>query len=897
MNDQFIPSEVHHNLPQPDYRAFIGRKREIDVILRLLRPYPASRHYLIAIEGIGGIGKSALALEVAHQCQRDQDASVPEERFDAIIWVSAKQTVLTAQGITPHAQSLRTLKDIYITISITLGREDILRAPAQEQDELVRQALAQRRTLLIVDNLESFNDEGVMAFLRELPAPTKAIMTTRRRLFDGAYPIRLAGMSWDDAKTLIKLECQTRALTLTDEQIRKLYDFTGGLPLALIWSIAQIGFGYSVDSVLERLNKPTDSSLLRFVYENAVAHIRGTDAHKLLMALALYEDDATRETIGFLAGLGDDVLSRDEGLAILEQLSLVNRSGTDFSLMPLARFFVRSELSDPYFQRLAEAEWSSKNVETRMNQFERTWNLVSEKPSDSWPDSHLTRFEVFSRQFQESINPNNCVSISEPSFITSGEFIVYNIDAKYPFRDTLLPSSLPLVFFVGEKLTDHNVQRLIHTLRQAMDPHPRTQLALFVAPFLEDLQDSRSFCRDRVRTVFGFDIVIASRMQLQQIFVDAEPDRALRQAIISDVSLLSISPFIITGLTPDNMFFGRESELRLIVERCDSVSYAIVGGRRVGKSSLLSRLHRIRLPNAGFRTIYHDCSITPTYDLFLSAPIYNWRPEPPVNAPMTFGDLLQSPSDDRPLILILDEADKLIPADRAINWRLFSAFRALVNSGRAQVILSGERTLREALQDSSSPLFNFPNEMLIGRLDFHAVEDLVIRPMKQLEIKLENEKAIVDRIWSFTSGHPNVVQRLCHRLMERLDKEDIRRITSEDVIAITESIRFQREDFLSTYWEAATPLERIVSLVMADDKDVRNLSAVRQALAERCGMHPKARDIDSALQRLVDLRSILERAPNGYAFAVEAFPRVVAGTITLNDMLETLSEEYEEQGE
>ena len=57
-------------------------------------------------------------------------------------------------------------------------------------------------------------------------------------------------------------------------------------------------------------------------------------------------------------------------------------------------------------------------------------------------------------------------------------------------------------------------------------------------------------------------------------------------------------------------------------------------------------------------------------------------------------------------------------------------------------------------------------------------------------------------------------------------------------------------------------------------------------------MRPKAREVDDALQRLVDLRSIPKRTPTGYEFAVTAFPRVVAGTMTLEDMLEVWVEDY-----
>jgi hypothetical protein len=169
--------------------------------------------------------------------------------------------------------------------------------------------------------------------------------------------------------------------------------------------------------------------------------------------------------------------------------------------------------------------------------------------------------------------------------------------------------------------------------------------------------------------------------------------------------------------------------------------------------------------------------------------------------------------------------------------------------------------------------------------------------MKQLEIELAEEKAIVNRVWAFTSGHPNIVQRLCRRLIEQLNEQDTRRIAIDDVDAVIRDPGFQRDDFLSTYWEAATPLEKIISLLMSDNDEVCTLQSLLEALEDHCGLQPSAREIDDALQRLVDLRSILKRTPVGYEFAVEAFPRVVAGTMTLNDMLMILTEEYEEHSE
>lgn len=74
-----------HNLPQPNYGKFIGREQEKNKLLNKLLAYPHSTNSVITIDGIGGIGKSVLALEVSHYFLREYNNLPLEERFDAIL--------------------------------------------------------------------------------------------------------------------------------------------------------------------------------------------------------------------------------------------------------------------------------------------------------------------------------------------------------------------------------------------------------------------------------------------------------------------------------------------------------------------------------------------------------------------------------------------------------------------------------------------------------------------------------------------------------------------------------------------------------------------------------------------------------------------------------------------
>lgn len=334
--------KIQHNLPNTDYGQFIGREDEIARIHRILRPYPHSQHSLVTIDGIGGIGKSTLALEIAHHYLRNYESIPQAERFDAIIWVSAKETVLTSQGIQKRPQAFRTLEDIYIAIAITLQRQDITKASIDDRVEIVRNALSMQRILLVIDNLETVDDEKVITFLMELPAPTKAIVTTRQRV-DVAYPIRLKGMEKKEAELLIQQECEKRNYEITESDSQRLYKYTGGVPLAIVWSIAQISSGYSAENVLRRLGD-AQGDIARFCFEEVVHKIESDKpAFQILTALSIFQTDASREVLGIISDLSD--VDRDDGLVLLETLSLLNKHTNRFSMLPLTKEYSYSLLA------------------------------------------------------------------------------------------------------------------------------------------------------------------------------------------------------------------------------------------------------------------------------------------------------------------------------------------------------------------------------------------------------------------------------------------------------------------------------------------------------------------------------------------------------------------------
>lgn len=566
-------------------------------------------------------------------------------------------------------------------------------------------------------------------------------------------------------------------------------------------------------------------------------------------------------------------------------------------------------------------------------------------------NSHIS--EELSRELISTFQTSLGLSSETPKLSEQDNYYVSLMDTLKLFSNLPIPEQIPIIVPKYSILDEHN---WLEMPRYARKLFRASKNIVVVLAWTKELYKDPAI--NLLHQVYAFDMITLGETELRQYVVARNSQNHFRQSVLRGINLSTISPFVTSGSTPELMFFGRENELREIVVHASTNSYAVIGGRRIGKTSLLNRLYHRRLPAAGFCTVYQDCSSLRTFEDFFKCSIRDWQPERPSRAPKTFGELIRDMPVLDKVIVLLDEADKLVPQDQKAGWPLFSSLRSAINTGNIRIVLGGERTLRKALRNPESPLFNMVDEILLRPLDYEDTRELITRPMKQLEINLVDEDAIVDRIWEFTSGHPNVIQRLCSRLLMQLNeqiesrKSDIsrsdnrksdedratfasgnsmvnassrvsyffkvllpeneakkiveyteseldiftdRKITVEDVDTVIKNPGFQRDDFLGTFWESATLLEKIISLIMADDEEIRSLRSIREALMTKCRIKVSAREVDEALQMLVDLRSILKRTVTGYDFAIEAFPRVVSGTMTLEDMLQIFVEEYGEQ--
>lgn len=270
------------SLTPPTYTTLFGiDKLHNTLVNKLLLSGPP---WVLAIVGIGGIGKTSLADVAVRNVIR-------QFQFEKVIWLRINASMVSNDSTLSHL----TLDNLMIQLAQQLCPHLSPETPTELRNVQVRQTLKTIPYLVVIDNLELEADSAfLLPLLNDLANPSKFLLTARTHAPGqvGVFSLPLKELSLQDAADLIRHHAQHINFgDLADaslDGLQPIYDVIGGNPLALklVVGLAAV---HPLSEVLEDLiaiRSGQIETLYRHIYWHAWNTL-GQDSRALLEVMPM----------------------------------------------------------------------------------------------------------------------------------------------------------------------------------------------------------------------------------------------------------------------------------------------------------------------------------------------------------------------------------------------------------------------------------------------------------------------------------------------------------------------------------------------------------------------------------------------------------------------------------
>lgn len=350
----------------PDVSIFYGRSEELSQLRHLVLKEECR---LLTLLGIGGIGKSTLAVKLGLQVQGE---------FEVVIWRSL-------QNAPPLEDKLTSILQFMLW---ALRKEIVIPQSFDEKLSQLMECLINHRCLLILDNVETIlcsngqvgqcrpGYEGysqLFKLLGEVPHKSCVLMTSREKPreiipLEGERTkvkcMQLGGLNASEGRELFEQKGQ---FTGTEREWQTLIKHYAGNPLALKMVAAGTRelFNGRIALVLEYVEQGT------LIFEDIRDLLeRQFQRLSVVEKNVIYWLAINREPVS-LAELVSDVVTSSfkrhlpQAVKSLLQRSLIEKSGEHFALQPVVMEYTTQRLVEQVCQEIREREmshWASSSI-------------------------------------------------------------------------------------------------------------------------------------------------------------------------------------------------------------------------------------------------------------------------------------------------------------------------------------------------------------------------------------------------------------------------------------------------------------------------------------------------------------------------------------------------------
>lgn len=205
-----------------------------------------------------------------------------------------------------------------------------------------------------------------------------------------------------------------------------------------------------------------------------------------------------------------------------------------------------------------------------------------------------------------------------------------------------------------------------------------------------------------------FDLIVLDEEKIKNILAKKDFEKELVNNILTQRNLSTISPYETEAPVRGRMFYGREDEKKILTRRMGEC-FAIIGSRRIGKTSLMfAIMDHLRLEGS-YTPFLIDCSLHTNEVEFIGDVTEKLEAKELFkNSRQTFPNFLKRiciAKYNGKVIFLLDESDHLLSYDRSRNWSLIRILRAAFQEGYCRFIVSGFKELLREKEDLTSEVY------------------------------------------------------------------------------------------------------------------------------------------------------------------------------------------------
>ena len=456
-----------------------------------------------------------------------------------------------------------------------------------------------------------------------------------------------------------------------------------------------------------------------------------------------------------------------------------------------------------------------------------------------------------------------------------------------------LSNRTPVIWVETKDLDGVSSQHMIQSLGDVLRERNLTRQIVLV------LVDGNSFPLFRYKTNLNQNLVLIGAEEQKNVLHSRWPSGEMLDIISSQVPISYLSPYETRAPVTGSRFFGREHEVSRILANPDT-NHAILGIRRIGKTSLLRETERILIEReAAARVVYLECSDLLSTDDYIREVVRKLNPRELPRLELQkyvffFPNFLERMSKQlkSKIIFLLDEVDNLVIMQRG-DWELFRMLRASSNKGACQYIIAG---FREAMREQymlDSPFYNFTQEIRLSEFTRQQARSLIVTPMENLRVRFRNEEEVISRIYEETAGHPNLIQYYCLILLRHLDQSGGREISPKNLIDVYSDEGFTSHLLTSFMQNTENREKALIYALMMSAKDAGSKGFGQgdiDAVLRKGGILLPQKDIDEACNVLT-LAGVIHRKGKEFYFTSPVFTKVLQQTYDLDYLFRKVKDE------